>query len=379
MNKLEEKTISCIIPTYNRCPDGDRAEFNPLFWAVTSLAKQPNVAEVIVVDDGSEDYTEKIVRYLEGETKTNIKYVQNQERQGSGRSRNEGAELAECDKVWFMDDDCIVIGDNVLKKLEYAFDFLEESEVEMPGAITLPVSGNSLESPVTPSYQIGRVDRDKGVMLGCYTKFPEEYLERLDDIQIGEGILRPLEIELMGGVFLASKSAFKEAGGFPSTVWRNACAEEPILMMNMHEKGYNTFYLPSMDPEFRVFHCRYGDPGFQRIPYDLEIGGLSFNDVLKRSSVKRSNTGNRVSREDEFYSNVLSDMYFMFRFFGDRVGMNNLATKSEVIAARKIFPEVERRDEIFRRALTDGIELLKKEGKLRSEYESDISSRYLSS
>ncbi len=377
MKKLEGKTVSCIIPTYNRCPNGDQIELNPLFWAVASLARQPNILEAVIIDDGSEDYTEKVVAYLEEEKKIGIKYVRNQERQGSGKSRNEGVELAEGSKVWFMDDDCIVVGDDVLGKLEYSFNFLEKSVAERSGAITLPVSGNSLDSPLVPSYQIGRVDRGKGVMLGCYTKFPEEYLGRLDSLQIGEGVLRPLEIELMGGVFLASKSAFKEAGGFPSTAWRNACAEEPILMMNLQKEGYKTFYLPSMDPEFRVFHCRYGDPNFSRIPYDMKVGELSFNDVLKQSSVVRFNTGNRVSRSDELYSNVLSDMYFMFKFFGSQVGMNNLATKFQVLSEKKIFPEVEGRENIFRSALSEGLDLLQKEGKIQSEVVELVNSKYL--
>jgi len=374
MKKLEEKTISCVIPTYNRCPYNDRIELNPLLWATASLERQFNIEEIIFVDDGSEDFTEYTIKKISEKSNIKIKYVKNDERQGSGISRNEGVELAKKSKIWFMDDDCVIVGKRILKDLEYSFDFLGEKV----GALTLPVGGNSLSSPIAPIHEIGRVDRNKGVMLGCYTKFPEEYLQNLDEVIIDKDrkIFKPLEVELMGGVMLISKEAFKKAGGFPKTPWRNACAEEPHLVLNMQREGYKVFYLPSLDPKFRVFHCRYGDPLFNRIPYDMNVNGASFNDILKESSNKRQNTGNRVSREDELYSNVLSDMCFMFKFFGEKVGLNNLKTKYQVLTERKIFPEVEGRLYIFRKAVKDGLSIVEDEEGLSEKIKNYISSEY---
>lgn len=383
MEKLIEKTISCVIPTYNRCPHKEQITKNPLFWSIYSLNNQPNIAEVIIVDDASKDFTEKTIKELDKKFDVKIKYIRNGERQGSGRGRNEGVQIADMNKIWFMDDDCVIVGKNVLSNLEYAFDFLSESSIEKVGAMTLPVSGNSLESLVTPSHEIGRVDRDKGAMLGCYTKFPREYLNGGDSHLINKEkeIYRPLQIELMGGVFLTSKQAFIEAGGFTKTPWRNACAEEPQLMLNMQSKGYKVYYLPSKNPKFRVFHCRYGDPSFRRIPYEMNIDGISFNDILKESSNERSNTGNRVPKPDELYSNVLSDMYIMFKFFGERVGLNNLDTKYDVIVNKKIFPEIkgDKRMEIFKTAVKEGLFLLNKERKISTGTQNYIDKVFIKS
>jgi len=381
MEKSIEKKISCVIPTYNRCPHREQISKNPLFWAIYSLNNQPNIAEVIIVDDASKDFTEKTIKELDQRFDVKIKYIRNSERQGSGRGRNEGVQIADMEKIWFMDDDCVIVGENVLSNLEYAFDFLSESSIEKVGAMTLPVSGNSLESLLTPSHEIGRVDRDKGVMFGCYTKFPKEYLKEEDSHLINKEkeIYRPLQIELMGGVFITSKKAFIESGGFTKTPWRNACAEEPQLMLNMQNKGYKVYYLPSKDPKFRVFHCRYGDPSFRRIPYKMDIDGISFNDILKESSNERGNTGNRVSKSNELYSNVLSDMYIMFKFFGERVGLNNLNTKYNLIVNKKIFLEIKenKRVGIFKTAVKEGLFLLNKEDKISTEIQNYIDQKFI--
>ncbi len=341
MAKLK-KNISCIIPTYNRCPNRDRIEINPPWWAAVSLATQPNVKEIIFVNDASKDYTAQTIEKIKDELDIEIKYIENNERLGSGKSRNLGVELAESNKIWFMDDDCVMVSDKILPKLEYVFDFLKNERVKV-GAITLPVSGDSLESKLVPKSEIGKVDRKKGVMLGCYTKFPYEYTNGNGNQYLDKKseIFRPLKIELMGGVFLSSKEAFQESGGFPITPWRNACAEEPQLMFNMKEKGYEHFYLPSQDPEFRVFHCRYGDPTFKRIPFNMNVDGVSFNDILYESSHQRSDSGNRVTKPEEVYSNVISDMFFMFKYYGKKVGLNNLKTKYNVISRKEIFVDVD--------------------------------------
>lgn len=87
--------ISVIIPTYNR------AGF--LEKAIDSVLKQTfEQFELIVVDDGSTDATEKIVRDLSRE----IVYVR-QENRGAAAARNTGINMAQYDLLAFLDsDDC---------------------------------------------------------------------------------------------------------------------------------------------------------------------------------------------------------------------------------------------------------------------------------
>ena len=55
MEEERAPKISCVIPTYNRCPNRE-IQYNPLWWAAHSLFKQSNVGEIVFVDDGSDDY-----------------------------------------------------------------------------------------------------------------------------------------------------------------------------------------------------------------------------------------------------------------------------------------------------------------------------------
>ena len=376
--KLSKSGVSCIIPTYNRCPNQERTELNPLWWASVSLMNQPNVKEIIIIDDASEDFTKETFDKINKVSKINVVYTKNDKRCGSGKSRNLGVEIASYDKIWFMDDDCVIINPEVLSKLQYGFDSLQKGGRKV-GAITLPVSGDSLENKLTPKSEIGRVDRNKGVMLGCYTKFPNEYFNDLENFYLNKDkeIFKPLKVDLMGGVFLSSKKAFQEAKGFPTTRWRNACAEEPILILNMQKQGYETFYLPSLDPKFRVFHCRYGDARFKRIPFDMNVDGVSFNDILNESSNQRYNSGNRVSRKEEAYSNIISDMFVMFNFFGKEIGLNNLRTKYNLLERKEIFPQVENTIKIFQKAVREGSSLLMDTGKLDTKTRDYIFEEYI--
>src|SRR3989344_3046502 len=65
--------VTAIIPTYNRSPykpNSLRADLNPLAWAIKSLLLQkPKIAEIMVVDDNSLDYTEEVYQSFKQEAK----------------------------------------------------------------------------------------------------------------------------------------------------------------------------------------------------------------------------------------------------------------------------------------------------------------------
>src|SRR6185295_4577577 len=85
--------VSVVIPTYNR------ADF--LVSTVTSVLDQTlKPAEVIVVDDGSTDETERVVRSFPPP----VKYVRI-ENSGVCRARNVGTELATAPWVAYCDSD----------------------------------------------------------------------------------------------------------------------------------------------------------------------------------------------------------------------------------------------------------------------------------
>lgn len=378
MGKNLDSKISAVIPTYNRCPYGiDKLKYNPPWWASVSLSNQKNVGEIIFVDDGSTDHTEEVIHEINKRLPVEINYLKNEHNLGLPLSRNKGVKSAEYDKIWFMDDDCVIVNEGTIPKLDYAFEVLKSKGMNV-GSISLPVSGNSLESEIVPADEIGKVGKETGIMYACNAKFPQEYLTDLEKNYLDKekNILNPLEVEFSHAVFLCDKNAFNAIGGFSGLPWKNAHTEEAQFLMGLNQKGYNIFYIPSLDRDFRVFHCRYGDPGFKRIPYDFSVDGISFNQILNESAVERVGTGCRVPVPEYLHSHVLSEMVTIFKHYDEGVGLKNLQNKYEDIVESRLFPEVINGKEIFRRAVAQGISLLEGEGLLSDETKQYLIAKY---
>jgi len=95
MSSIQQIAISAVIPSYNRADLVARA--------ITSVLEQSlPPAEIIVVDDGSKDDTEQIVRQF-GDA---VRYVR-QENGGGARARNRGVQETTHGWVAFLDSDDI--------------------------------------------------------------------------------------------------------------------------------------------------------------------------------------------------------------------------------------------------------------------------------
>ncbi len=91
-------SISVIIPVYNA------AEF--IAKAVESALNQPEVAEVLLIEDGSKDNSFGICTLLsEKNEKVKLLTHPNNENRGAGESRNLGIKNAKCDFLAFLDAD----------------------------------------------------------------------------------------------------------------------------------------------------------------------------------------------------------------------------------------------------------------------------------
>lgn len=88
-------TVSVIIPTYNRAHLVSRA--------IESVLNQTyQDFEIIVVDDGSMDDTEEIVRSFKNER---IRYIRHDKNKGEAAARNTGIKAAEGEYIAFQDSD----------------------------------------------------------------------------------------------------------------------------------------------------------------------------------------------------------------------------------------------------------------------------------
>jgi len=89
----ENPTVSIIIPTYNRAHlIGQAIQTNQTYQDL----------EIIVVDDGSSDNTEDVVRSLKDER---IRYIRHEKNKGATAARNTGIKAAKGDYIAFQDSD----------------------------------------------------------------------------------------------------------------------------------------------------------------------------------------------------------------------------------------------------------------------------------
>lgn len=132
--------FSIVIPTYNRADFISKA-------ILSALAQTYLNYEIIVVDDGSSDNTEEVVRGIKSAKLTYIK-KKNEER---AVARNTGARLAKGEYITFFDSDDLLYPHH----LQTAYDFIQQKQA--PEFFHL---GYDIKTP--EGNLIGKVDNLKG-------------------------------------------------------------------------------------------------------------------------------------------------------------------------------------------------------------------------
>ena len=94
---MGEEKVSVVLPTYNRAKTVEKA-------IESVLAQTYPHFELLVVDDGSTDGTEEIVRHILDDR---IRYFKLEENGGQAKARNYGIEKAQYDYIAFQDSDDI--------------------------------------------------------------------------------------------------------------------------------------------------------------------------------------------------------------------------------------------------------------------------------
>ena len=115
--------ISVIIPVYN----GERF----VEKAITSATMQPEVSEVIVVNDGSTDNTNLICKKISGED-PKVKYLELTSNEGPSVARNEGMSLAKGKYISFLDADDYFLKGRFGKSI-----YILESRPEVDGVYSI--------------------------------------------------------------------------------------------------------------------------------------------------------------------------------------------------------------------------------------------------
>jgi glycosyltransferase involved in cell wall biosynthesis len=99
--------ISVLVPTWNRA-----ALLLDCLQALTVQDYPHDLFEIVVVDDGSTDHSDVVVRSLQGTSKPTVRY-RRLEHRGVNAARNEGIMAARGEVVCFVDDDEVVMPDHL--------------------------------------------------------------------------------------------------------------------------------------------------------------------------------------------------------------------------------------------------------------------------
>jgi len=174
--------VSVIIPTYNRA---DR-----IVHTIESIHRQtyPNI-EIVVVDDGSTDNTEEVVKSLSHGDRKHIVYYKKLNG-GCASARNRGLELANGDGIAFLDSD----------------DTWEENAVESMVHRLEESGADFVYSPAIEVFENGRERVNPPVAAGRPNKLAVEHFQSTN---------------VRNGAVLFRRSVFDKIGGLDESLKHN--------------------------------------------------------------------------------------------------------------------------------------------------------------
>ena len=258
-----EKTIikySVIIPTLNQS-----AKLKQCLFHISELSFDPDLFEVLVIDNGSTDDTKQVVDTFKNEV-ANLRYFFSAV-PGLHSGRNLGLEKAKGDFLCYIDDDSFVTK-GWLKGIERAF---EDPNVALVGG------------PCLPKYESKPPEWLKYLWSDCEFGKTLGYLSLLD---FGD---KPLPISpgyVFGCNFNIRKDVLSKAmgfppDGFPPELWKYRGRGESQVAAKIAESNLLSVY----SPEVKIFHLvsngRLSEEYFYQRAFKASIG-YSYNELRTR-------------------------------------------------------------------------------------------------
>ncbi|MFA6110350.1 MAG: glycosyltransferase, partial [Candidatus Latescibacterota bacterium] len=205
--------VSIVVPVYNRAELTEQC----LYGLVENTGDDPDY-EVIVVDNGSTDWTRYLLHAFEGD----LQVLRHDENQGFARANNRGAEAARGEYLVFLNNDTVP-RPGWLRALVSTAD----------GDPAIGVVGARLVYPGTGRIQHAGLELRNGV---------PEHLWRgveADDPRVTQA--RDLDM-VTGACMLVRRSLFNELGGFDEG-YQNG-VEDVDLCLRIRERGQRVVYCP---------------------------------------------------------------------------------------------------------------------------------------
>jgi GT2 family glycosyltransferase len=196
-------TVTVVIPVYNGSATL-RQSLDPLL----AMQRSGEVAEIIVVDDGSSDATAAIA------AAAGVRVVESGGRLGPGGARNVGAAVAAGEILWFVDADVVVHADGARVLLE---------ALRATGAAA--VFGSYDDYPPAPNF------------LSQY----KNLVHRYQHIHAGGDV-----DTFWAGCGAISAKAFAEAGGFDAGKYPHSSIEDIELGLRLRQRGLRIHLEPAL-------------------------------------------------------------------------------------------------------------------------------------
>ncbi len=138
VTKNSEPTVSVIIPTYNRA--------HLLPQVIDYVLKQTfKDIELIIVNDGSTDKTEDVIKEFKDER---IRYIKHNKKMGGQAARNTGMRLVRGEFIQFLDSDDYITSDKIqvqveaLKNSDYSCAICDFKYTDSKGSFDRPVKND---------------------------------------------------------------------------------------------------------------------------------------------------------------------------------------------------------------------------------------------
>ncbi len=248
---VEEKTISVVIPTYNR-PQELRSAISGL---LNQKVPRSIRYEIIVVDNSPTDALGEEIKNLNKSSNVPIRLI-HEKIPGVARARNIGVEHSGGEIVAFIDDDATA-DENWLKELVVPYD--DPKVVSVGGKI----------SPVWLSEK------------------PEWYSNKLDHylsiLDYGPEKGLNSDVRPYGCNMSFRKSIFQEVGGFDEHLSRISSSlisgEEDDMFLRIKQKGYMVMYNPKALVYHQIPESRLKKEFFEERAY---MGGISSAMIQKK-------------------------------------------------------------------------------------------------